>query len=524
MSKTYTPAQKKAFAVKMAKARAAPKRRKSTAAPHFRVVRGRGGYAEDWANTGREWGGKFGGLAGGVADLATSIADKVGPAVEGLGAYKVKYNTLYKLGEGNSPPIVRNAKDGRFIIRHREYLRDVIVPANNNGAFAVTAFKINPGLQSTFPWLSSVAQSFQQYKLRGMIFNFKSNYSEYNNAQAGMGTVILGTEYDATLPNFVSKIQMENHQYAMSAKPSESQLHPIECARDTAVLQELFIRQTVPDDNNDLRFSDYGTFQLAYAGIPNSATDINLGELWVTYEIELLKPQIGSPGALVLSSYYFNNAGFGTTALCGTLTTMKSDSQNEISANFDYSLAANQVRITLADNIGQCRVLFTFGYVYGAAVARTSPAVAAVSNCTIPTPVWGLNNMQAPGNAESSTRQVFQFYVDCSGSGPAVFDFSVVFGNTPNTLYLVLTTMDTGIGSSALVPYVPFLAVASSVSSDVGKLLGPGDYGYGLSDENSEVSDEKSDEKLISIPPAFSGMSESTRARVIAALSKAPIR
>lgn len=405
------------------------------------------------------YGSRLGSVVGeGAERLFNAMGGTAGvkAAVSGLGSYKIKHNSLI-LNEGNSPPSVVNTKDGRFIIRHREYIRDVIVPANNNGAFVVTGFKVNPGLQATFPWLSSIAQNFQQYRLNGCLFEFKSNYSEFNSAQPGMGTVILAAEYDSTLPLFSSKQIMENHQYAMSAKPSLSQIHPIECARGVSVLQNLYVRQTVPDDNNDLRFSDFCNFQFGYAGIPNNANPVNLGELWVSYEIQLMKPQLAGSGTLMMSSYWTNTAGISSSAVFGTLSTMQADPSNEISANFSY--ATNTATISLSENIGACRILFSVTEAFTVTGVRPSFGLIAVSNCVVPTPVWGaIQNFQAPGAGETTSRQTWQTYVDCTGSGPATFTFQQATNTAVAQVYLCMTTMDSSIGRNPLVPYLPWIS------------------------------------------------------------------
>lgn len=511
---TKSAAQRKAIAISIAN-----KKKKATP----RVVRGRGSYRTPsnaanaspapyqysrgyapvrkyyYKESDRGYGSRLGSVIGeGAEKLFDAIGGTAGvKAIAGLGAYKVKANSLL-LNEGNSPPIVKNAKDGRFIIRHREYLRDIVVPANNNGAFVVQGFKINPGLQSTFPWLSTVAQSFQQYRMRGMIFEFKTNYSEYNNAQPGMGTVIMGTEYDATLPLFGNKVVMENHQYSSSAKPSLSQLHCIECARGASPLTELYIRQTVPDDNNDLRFSDFGTFQIAHVGIPNSASPINLGELWVTYEFELLKPQLAGSGNLMLSAFYTNSTSINFNALFGTLTSMTVDPANEISLNFSYS--ANTARITVSDNVGAARLYFSVLWVYGSAVGRTGPTVTAINHCSVPTQVWGpYTNWQAPGPGESSTRQEISFYIDCTGAGPAVFDFAISYANNPILVNIAATTYDSDIGRNPLVPYVPFTPAMVLLPASHASVAS--DYQITVEETDDEEIDEKEekDEKSVTL-------------------------
>jgi len=78
----------------------------------------------------------------------------------GYGAYRKGKRSF---GAGVSPPSVRNTKSG-FIVSHREYIQDI----NSSTAFVGIADYINPGNSTLFPWLSQVAQNFEQWVPRGM--------------------------------------------------------------------------------------------------------------------------------------------------------------------------------------------------------------------------------------------------------------------------------------------------------------------------------------------------------------------
>ena len=58
-----------------------------------------------------------------------------------------------------------------------------------------------------------------------------------------------------------------------------------------SVLGDLYVRPTlnVPS-GSDRRLYDFGNFQIATIGL--QGTSVNVGELWVTYEIELFKPKV----------------------------------------------------------------------------------------------------------------------------------------------------------------------------------------------------------------------------------------
>jgi len=171
---------------------------------------------------------------------------------------------------------------------------------------------------------------------------------------------------------------------------------------------------------------------------------------------------------------------------------MLADPANEISANFVYG--ANTCTITLNDNIGSCRVLFSVCQAFNILGARASFALTAVSNCTVPTPVWGLNNFQAPGSGESTTRQTWQTYIDCTGGGPASFTFTQTSPTGVLQVYLNMTTMDSGIGRLPLIPYIPWVAsVSATEHTDVEIEEAPMPGAYLTSTPNDETEKDQWD-------------------------------
>nr|QKV51069.1 putative capsid protein [Crucivirus sp.] len=206
--------------------------------------------------------------------------------IEGYGAYRRGRGGSRVLA-GN-PPTVQNSEGG-FIVRHREFIGDMI----GSSAFTTYAFSINPGISATFPWLASVAQNFEEWVPRGIIFNYKTTSSDSvvsTNANAGLGTVIMATEYNPYNGTFASKQQMENYEFAKSCKPSMSMLHAVECSKNLNPMGSYFVRTAATPSTQDIRLYDLGLFQIAAQGMQANGSAI--GELWVTYEIELRKPRI----------------------------------------------------------------------------------------------------------------------------------------------------------------------------------------------------------------------------------------
>lgn len=288
---------------------------KKSAPVHRKPKRSGMRYPGAGAAVGSAIGGVLGGPAGAALGGALGGAGhKLLHALTGFGDYSVMQNSLM---ETNDPPkIINHGKE--FTIRHREFIQDIYTAsgsANSISAFNNQVYNINPGFFNTFPWLSQIANKFEQYRVEGMVFEYKSMFSDAVVTQNGaLGNVILATEYNAGQPAFQTKQQMENYEFAQSVKPSCSVLHPIECARKQSVLSELYIRGGAVPAGEDIKTYDFGTFQIATVGVPLGASGaaVNLGELWISYQITFLKPKIQTSGSVYIDSGYYHFSGTST--------------------------------------------------------------------------------------------------------------------------------------------------------------------------------------------------------------------
>jgi hypothetical protein len=104
------------------------------------------------------------------------------------------------------------------------------------------------------------------------------------------------TQYEPTEPEFVDQKAMESYKYTTAGKPSDSFLHPVECdfALSGNVTDKMFIRNGPPTDTKLLY--DKGFLQVATVGM--QADSVNLGELWVAYDVELFMPALPPSGSL----------------------------------------------------------------------------------------------------------------------------------------------------------------------------------------------------------------------------------
>lgn len=319
-TKRYTDKQKLAYFKKKAassgRKKAAPYRSSKKKAPARRK-----------SNTvGQALGGALGTFLGGAPGGALGAAlgggaQELVRSITGFGDYKVSHNSL--MGDQDTVPMFKSSSRSTMVY-HREYIQDIL-SSPVAGAFNMTSFSINPALASTFPWLCEIAEQFEEYRIHGMIFEYKTTSSDaLNSTNTALGTVVLATQYNSLAVPFLNKQQMENYEFACSTKPSCSVIHPIECAYFENPTNILYTRTGVVS-TGDLRLYDIGRFNIATVGM--QAANVVLGELWVSYAVEFLKPRLTDsadvadhfsvplPATMDASHYFGTNGGLGVATI-----------------------------------------------------------------------------------------------------------------------------------------------------------------------------------------------------------------
>lgn len=225
-------------------------------------------------------------------------------SVTGSGNYKMgpmnpKYNTI---ANSNTVPKFKT-KGGSNIVSHREYIGEVttggVLSAGGTTNFNATRYAVQPADVGTMPWLAGLANQYEEYIIHGMIFEYKSSSGESTNtANTSLGTVIMGTQYNVNSAPFTNKQMMENYEYSNSCRPSDNMLHAVECSPSEQPFKMLFTRPfgintlTQQLAGQDLRLYDLANFSIATQGMQTANQTI--GELWVSYQIEFLKPKISA--------------------------------------------------------------------------------------------------------------------------------------------------------------------------------------------------------------------------------------
>lgn len=312
-------------------------------------------------------GNNLGGYAGsqfGVGAAGSKLGSMLGAKLSkliGSGDYKVNSTESNSLiGSKGDSYASFGTTDQSVRIRHREYLQDLVSgPANT---FTVENYSVNPGLTYSFPYLSNIAQNFEEYRIHGIVYEFISTTSPYLSTGA-MGSVIMAAEYNAASPNFTSKPQMENSDFALSARPDVNLMYGVECASNAQ--GSYYIRNGV--STLPLTTTDLCNFQIA-TQTPIAST--TLGEVWVTYDIEFLRPKISparfgylrSSSTGVLAAAALPAAFLNTTPIA--LGTMSGVSVSNGTLTFSNAIVGDiymvTARLTATTSIGGALTASTF--------------------------------------------------------------------------------------------------------------------------------------------------------------------
>lgn len=207
-----------------------------------------------------------------------------------LGADSTSVAAAYSAPVKQLRPKISYGDNGRSCrVQHKEFIQNV----SGTTAFTVPLFlALNPGLAGTFPWLSNIANNFEQYRVRMMRFCYLTRTG--TNIP---GSVLMAPDYDAADASPVSEQIMSNYAEVVEDAPWKD----ICCVLRPAGMHALGPKKFVRNGNalnQDLKTTDVGSFILATV----DGTAVNWGKLWVEYDVEFFEPQLNPNGSSLATS------------------------------------------------------------------------------------------------------------------------------------------------------------------------------------------------------------------------------
>lgn len=226
-----------------------------------------------------------------------------------------------------------------MIVTRREYIGDV----DCTNAFSTHMYRANPGSATTFPWLSRVAQNFEEYQWRALRFEYVST-SGVASATPSVGTVMQTWEPNAVSPANLTKAEFLNNKGTQSSAPYRS--FALLCPTPPLTRDLFVLADGVQPDNTDLRLYDHGQLHIASEG---AESDYQSGQLWVSYICELKSPQV--PHSYLPADevrYAIVDSAIGATRPFGA-----SDANRKLIIQPSDALKAAQISFTNDGSTGQ---------------------------------------------------------------------------------------------------------------------------------------------------------------------------
>lgn len=207
--------------------------------------------------------------------------------------------------------VMNQVSDPKFINRaqnmcviHREYITDI---TGNTSDFAVVFNQnVNPGNYDLFPWLAGVARRFESYQFTKLEFEYSTISTTIDRGYAA-----LVIDYDPTDAQPTTKSQALQYQSTIKCAVWQSATHK-STSQNLHKRKTYFVQTSVSPPTGTSDTHDTGRLFVC-AGSNNSAQKI--GELWVSYVVELMTPQLTTLGPVLGFGHKFVATAFTTNPL-----------------------------------------------------------------------------------------------------------------------------------------------------------------------------------------------------------------
>lgn len=195
-------------------------------------------------------------------------------------------------------PVAQNKSAGQTrggSLRFKECER--ITTINGSVAFAVTgSIACNPGISSSFPWLSGHANLFERYRIHKLVFRYKNLKGTASN-----GNILMSFDYDTLDNPPATAVEMTQSTVYVDGAPWR--IFELDVPSDR---RDLFTRSGAVA-NSDLKTYDMGKLHIAAEGCADTTPH---GYLEVEYDVELFMKQSITSGT--------SSTGFGTVSVDAT--------------------------------------------------------------------------------------------------------------------------------------------------------------------------------------------------------------
>jgi len=224
-----------------------------------------------------------------------------------------------KTNSVNKAPKFQRLNDGGVIVEHREFLGNFMTHSTAH----MTRYDVNPGDDSTFPWLSTIASGYEKFQVMSMSVQYKPTCSTITNGQF-MGYV----EYDVE-----DELQADPKTVLNMFESVSGNLwspHTLSVKSSKFNQAKSYLIRT--------KYTQYGT-KLLYdpcsimIGSDADFTGIT-GQIWISYKIRLLVPSTDNQVLCRNSFFTLSEVHMYENATGSIVPDLTTGTQNKLAGNF----------------------------------------------------------------------------------------------------------------------------------------------------------------------------------------------
>lgn len=223
---------------------------------------------------------------------------------------------------------IQESKMKKTRIRHCEQLQEI---AGTNSAYSLAyTFPLNPGMASTFPWLSAVAQQYEAYEFKSIRVHFMPYVSS-----ATAGYVAINVDYDPSdtaSTEFPNKQAFCDYDGAVQGNCWEVVSLDVKCPNPEGPKRRSCRFGTL-SGNFDLHNYDHGTLNIA---VGSQASTANIGTMYIEYVVDFYRPTVNPTGT---ANGYVRSTGSTSCSVSAFLGTSINYSAN----NMGVSISSNVI-------------------------------------------------------------------------------------------------------------------------------------------------------------------------------------
>jgi hypothetical protein len=212
--------------------------------------------------------------------------------------------SAYASGQSGMAPVVRASADQCYV-KHRELVTNI--SGTSSAAFVLAnTFALNPGIQATFPWLSTMAQNWETYRFRKLRFCYYTR-----TGSTTVGSVVFCPDYDAADAAPANESLASTFKDVQEDVPWKDIITPLSPIPLDQPQSRKYIRTGALAANLDIKTYDAGNL---FVFTVDSAAAAAWGKLWVEYEVDLFTPQSQSSIPVGVAGGSFVKGGSATGA------------------------------------------------------------------------------------------------------------------------------------------------------------------------------------------------------------------